>query len=378
MRRCSLARHRRPSGVESHSLTAVGSLLMARSCLRGPSQFNATISRRGTATPCATGDPRYDTVITCKRAPALYEQQQQRAAPEQPRPPSFSAARGSALVSACQSVGPRSRRCPRPRARSPVAAARAARADRAAVARVSRRRRRARLARCACASRFALEIPTDPAVERERDWYARNQAYLDRVFNRADLYLFHIVGALEARGMPAELALLPIVESAFDPFAYSHGRAAGLWQIIPGTGKRLGLAQNWWFDGRRDVLESTRAALDYLEQLHAAVQRRLAARGRRLQLRRRQRRPRAEEGRGRRQAAGFLGHQELPAGRDAHLRAAPARGRRRSSANPGAFGVTLPRAAQRASVRRRRDGRPDRHGARGRARRHRDRTRSTR
>ncbi len=68
--------------------------------------------------------------------------------------------------------------------------------------------------------------------------------------------------------MPAELALLPIVESAFDPFAYSHGRAAGLWQIIPGTGKRLGLEQNWWFDGRRDVLESTRAALDYLEQLH--------------------------------------------------------------------------------------------------------------
>ena len=118
-------------------------------------------------------------------------------------------------------------------------------------------------------SRFSLEIPSDPAVERERNWYARNQAYLDRVFNRGDLYLFHIAAALEARGLPAELALLPVVESAFDPFAYSHGRAAGLWQIIPGTGKRLGLAQNWWFDGRRDVLESTRAALDYLEYLHA-------------------------------------------------------------------------------------------------------------
>jgi len=117
-------------------------------------------------------------------------------------------------------------------------------------------------------SRFALEITPDPVVQRERDWYARNQAYLDRVFKRGELYLFHIAGELEARGMPAELALLPIVESAFDPFAYSHGRAAGLWQIIPGTGKRLGLAQNWWFDGRRDVLESTRAALDYLEHLH--------------------------------------------------------------------------------------------------------------
>jgi membrane-bound lytic murein transglycosylase D len=117
-------------------------------------------------------------------------------------------------------------------------------------------------------SRFTFATPDDPAVARELAWYARNQAYLDRVFQRGDLYLFHIASELEARGMPAELALLPVVESAFDPFAYSHGRAAGLWQIIPGTGKRLGLTQNWWSDGRRDVLDSTRAALDYLEQLH--------------------------------------------------------------------------------------------------------------
>jgi peptidoglycan lytic transglycosylase D len=116
---------------------------------------------------------------------------------------------------------------------------------------------------------FRLAPSDDPAVVRERSWYARNQQYLDRVFRRADLYLFHIVAELEKRDLPAELALLPVVESAFDPFAYSHGRASGLWQIIPGTGKRLGLQQNWWFDGRRDVLESTRAALDYLEHLHA-------------------------------------------------------------------------------------------------------------
>jgi peptidoglycan lytic transglycosylase D len=117
-------------------------------------------------------------------------------------------------------------------------------------------------------SRFEWEIKDDPTVERERAWYAKNQAYLDRVFKRSDLHLYHIVGELEARGMPAELALLPVVESAFDPFAYSHGRASGLWQIIPGTGKRLGLEQNWWFDGRRDVLDSTRAALDYLQELN--------------------------------------------------------------------------------------------------------------
>jgi membrane-bound lytic murein transglycosylase D len=110
--------------------------------------------------------------------------------------------------------------------------------------------------------------PARPAVARELDWYSHHQQYLDRVFQRADLYLYYIVDELERRDMPAELALLPIVESAFDPFAYSDGRAAGLWQFIPGTGKRFGLEQNWWFDGRRDVLESTRAALDYLEAMH--------------------------------------------------------------------------------------------------------------
>ncbi len=115
---------------------------------------------------------------------------------------------------------------------------------------------------------FALGRHRDAAVERELDWYARHPAYLGRVFARAERYLFHIAAALEDRSMPLELALLPVVESAFDPFAYSHGRAAGLWQIIPGTGRRLGLRQNWWHDGRRDVIESTRAALDYLQALH--------------------------------------------------------------------------------------------------------------
>ena len=68
--------------------------------------------------------------------------------------------------------------------------------------------------------------------------------------------------------MPLELALLPVVESAFEPYAYSRARASGLWQFIPGTGSRFGLKQDWWYDGRRDVVESTRAALDYLQYLH--------------------------------------------------------------------------------------------------------------
>ncbi len=116
--------------------------------------------------------------------------------------------------------------------------------------------------------RFELPVNDDPAIGRELDWFAGHSQYLERVFGRADSYLYYIAQELEARHMPVDLALLPVVESAFDPFAYSHGRAAGLWQIIPGTGRRLGLEQNWWFDGRRDIVESTRAALDYLAQMH--------------------------------------------------------------------------------------------------------------
>jgi len=108
----------------------------------------------------------------------------------------------------------------------------------------------------------------DPAVAAALEWFVARPDYLQRVLTRSEPYLHHIVESLERRDMPADLALLPVVESAFDPFAYSRGRAAGLWQIIPGTGSRLGLKQNWWTDERRDVLESTRAALDYLQYLN--------------------------------------------------------------------------------------------------------------
>ena len=115
---------------------------------------------------------------------------------------------------------------------------------------------------------FALPPVEHASITQQADWFARHPAYLERVFNRARPYLPHVADEVEARGLPAELAFLPVIESAFDPFAYSHGRAAGLWQFIPGTGTRFGLKQNWWYDGRRDVVESTRAALDYLEYLH--------------------------------------------------------------------------------------------------------------
>lgn len=114
---------------------------------------------------------------------------------------------------------------------------------------------------------FTMEVGNEPRTMAQLRWYSRHPDYFNRVLTRARPYLHHIVESLQARDMPYELALLPIVESAFDPFAYSHGRAAGLWQFIPGTGRRFGLKQDWWYDGRRDVLESTRAALDYLEYL---------------------------------------------------------------------------------------------------------------
>lgn len=115
---------------------------------------------------------------------------------------------------------------------------------------------------------FALPEADNEYVADELAWYGSHPEYIVRVFTRGERYLHYIAGELEARGMPSDLALLPVVESAFDPFAYSRGRASGLWQIIPGTGERLGVKQNWWYDGRRDIVDSTRAALDYLEMLH--------------------------------------------------------------------------------------------------------------
>jgi membrane-bound lytic murein transglycosylase D len=116
---------------------------------------------------------------------------------------------------------------------------------------------------------FQLEDGSDHrAVDEELRWYAANPDYLQRSFGRADLYLYHIVTELERRGMPLELSLLPVVESAFEPYAYSRASASGLWQFIPGTGSHYGLKQDWWYDGRRDIVESTRAALDYLQSLH--------------------------------------------------------------------------------------------------------------
>jgi membrane-bound lytic murein transglycosylase D len=112
------------------------------------------------------------------------------------------------------------------------------------------------------------DLTKQEAVEEREEWYAEHAYYLANVSKRAARYIFYILENLESRGMPADLALLPFVESSYDPFAYSHGRASGLWQFIPSTAKHVGLEQNWWYDGRRDVISATDAALDYLNDLN--------------------------------------------------------------------------------------------------------------
>ena len=106
-----------------------------------------------------------------------------------------------------------------------------------------------------------------PRVTREIEWLQRNPDYLARVFGRAQRYLHHIANEVEARGLPGDLALLPVVESAFNPFAYSRAHASGLWQFIAPTGERYGLSRNYYKDQRRDVIDSTSSALEFLTQL---------------------------------------------------------------------------------------------------------------
>ena len=115
---------------------------------------------------------------------------------------------------------------------------------------------------------FSMGELDSKLVTRHEKWYAKHPDYVDRMTDRARRYLFYITEEVERRGMPTEIALLPMVESAFNPDAYSVSRASGIWQFIPSTGKKFGMEQNWWYDGRRDVINATNGALDYLQKLH--------------------------------------------------------------------------------------------------------------
>lgn len=116
---------------------------------------------------------------------------------------------------------------------------------------------------------FSLPDVSTYKVREYLDKYRRHPHGLQTTISRAEPFLAYIVNEVEKRQLPMELALLPIVESGYDPLVRSRSAAAGIWQIVPQTARGLGIAQNRWFDGRLDIVESTRAALDYLEKLHA-------------------------------------------------------------------------------------------------------------
>lgn len=114
---------------------------------------------------------------------------------------------------------------------------------------------------------FRLPELDSPHVDHYVEWYSKRPEYIERMTERASLYLYYIVEELERNDFPMEIALLPAVESAYRPTAYSHAHASGLWQFISATGRRYGLKQNWWYDGRRDVIGATEAAVQYLSFL---------------------------------------------------------------------------------------------------------------
>jgi len=112
------------------------------------------------------------------------------------------------------------------------------------------------------------EIGVNPRIERQRLWFVSNPSFIENASERGSLYIHYVVERLEERNMPLELALLPVIESAYNPFAYSRSHAVGIWQFIPSTGKHFNLRQTSWYDGRRDIPASTNAAMNYLSRLH--------------------------------------------------------------------------------------------------------------
>lgn len=111
-------------------------------------------------------------------------------------------------------------------------------------------------------------LGVNPRIEQQRLWFASNPSFLQGASERGSLYIHYIVERLEERNMPLELALLPVIESAYNPMAYSRSDAVGLWQFIPSTGRYFNLRQTRFYDGRRDITASTIAAMDYLTRLH--------------------------------------------------------------------------------------------------------------
>jgi membrane-bound lytic murein transglycosylase D len=118
-------------------------------------------------------------------------------------------------------------------------------------------------------SRFDIKDENNSRSKKYEKWFSARPEYIERMMDRSQKYLFYVVGEVEKRGMPSEIALLPMIESAYNPIANSRSKAVGIWQFIPSTGRLYGLKQDWWQDKRRNVVDATNAALDYLQKLHA-------------------------------------------------------------------------------------------------------------
>ena len=121
---------------------------------------------------------------------------------------------------------------------------------------------------CRIRGGYGIYLQDDSKIEGALHKYSKSPQYFEKISLQAHPYLYHIVKEVEKRGMPSELALLPAIESLYEPMAESASRAAGIWQFVPGTGKNFGLKQNAWYDGRRDIVASTDAALTYLQRLY--------------------------------------------------------------------------------------------------------------
>ena len=117
-------------------------------------------------------------------------------------------------------------------------------------------------------SGYKMKQKPSRRIRNFEKWYVKRPEYIQRMFERSEKYLFYVTNEVEKRNMPMEIALLPMIESAYNPIATSRKKAAGMWQFIPATGRVYGLKQNWWVDNRRNITESTNAALNYLEKLH--------------------------------------------------------------------------------------------------------------
>lgn len=236
--------------IASVGLTACAGLPPGLSLLPNSSTASSTSTSTSTSAAMTASAPQVSSSSVTEQAPAT---------------PTLAAAASPAVVAATQgnaaeTAGESSNAPAASQLNAPPVSARRADLDpQAAVRRDLWERLR---------SGFAMSDLDNDLVRKWEAWYGSRPDYVERMTQRGGRYLFHIIEEVESRGLPSELALLPFIESAFNPQALSVARASGMWQFMPATGKDFELKQNVFRDDRRDVLASTRAALDYLQALH--------------------------------------------------------------------------------------------------------------